>query len=131
MRNLVGVIGAIENALGVLMWVLTVREYSKGPVSGVVTWLVIFLSMMVGLVAIFFFLIHRRNNIPSLLFAVSLLGGVASLWIGLRSLPFFNPVILFHPLYASPILNCGIALYSLYRAQRPSVASAKAAVGPL
>jgi len=65
-----------------------------------------------------------RYKIPSLLFAASLLGGVASLWIGLQSLPFFSPMILIHPLYAGPILNCGIALYSLYRAQRSRTVSA-------
>ena len=124
MRNLVGVIGAIENALGALMWALTVREYITRPEYGLGTWLVFFSSTMVGLIAVFFFLVRRRHNIPSPLFAVSLLGGVASLWIGLRGLPFFNPVILIHPFYAGPILNCGIALYSLYRARRPRTVSA-------
>src|SRR5471030_2774119 len=125
MRKLIGVIGVIENAIALLFWVLTVSEYSKRGASGVATWLVFFSSLVLGLIAIFFFLSRRRDNIPSLLFAVSLLGGVASLWIGLRRLPFFNPMILIHPLYAAPVLNCVIALASLASARMARMVSAR------
>ena len=124
MRKLVGVIGVIENAIALLFWVSTVREYSKGGPSGIATWLVFLSSLMVGLIAVFFFLVSRRDNLPSLLFAISLLGGVASLWIGLRGLPFFNPMILIHPLYAAPVLNCVIALASLASARMARTVSA-------